>query len=638
MSEVIYIENYNYTEVIYIETYNYTLADFDTPAPYEYITNIADPFARSVEERKLDDYAKQVGFKSFKRSLTAYKKSLEEIRRSMTVPDAGITDFDQQALELDTGDWTADDNGVWRYGGQGGAEIACAHPIMPVERLRNIDTGELKIKLAFRRGVHQRRAWKEFLADFDTVSNAKNIVSLARIGISVSSGKRAQNLVDYLTDVMDKNYDIIPEVKSVSRMGWNDEGFSPYVDGVVFDGNPGFEALYRAISPRGKFEAWRAEALAARKYSTAAKIVLAASFASALIRPLGCLPFFVHLWGMDSGTGKSVAQMLSAAVWGNPFIGNPYFPTFKATSVGFELIAGFLNSLPVFVDELQLARDPRGKMIFNVYELASGTGKLRGTKTLGLATVPTWANVFITSGETPLVQEQDGAGAYNRVVEIECKADAKVIEDGHRTAGAVKENYGHAGRLFVAELLKPGVLDELKIVYERYYEMCLEDGTTEKQAMAAALLITADALATKWIFKDDRCLIVSEISEFLKSIKAVSAAERGYAYMCDWVSQNANKLCGSSDMGEVYGLIGRDYGDAGYVYIVRSVWNRVCTDAGINATALLSHLKTRKLIETRGRNMTVGKRINKLRTECVKMKLNDDDEDYFGPVPFDDDE
>jgi uncharacterized protein (DUF927 family) len=347
---------------------------------------------------------------------------------------------------------------------------------MPVQRLKNIDTGELKIRLAFRRGGKQRKAWNEILTDFDTVSNAKNIVSLSRIGISVTSGKRSQNLVDYLSEVMDRNYDQIPEVRSVSRMGWNEEGFSPYVDGVVFDGNESFGRIFKAIRPHGKPEEWLREALEARQYSITARIVLAASFASALIGPWGCLPFFVHLWGMDSGTGKTVAQMLAAAVWANPVVGGPFFPTFISTSVGFEVIAGFLIRC-LCLSTSYSGEDHRGEDDFNVYELASGAGKLRSNKTLGLASTPTWSNCFITSGETPIVSEGDGAGAVNRVIEIECKADAKAIEDGHRTANAVKENYGYAGKLFVEKLSDPDSMELSRRLYEMFFEACMKNNT-----------------------------------------------------------------------------------------------------------------------------------------------------------------
>lgn len=614
---------------------SYTRDDFlTTTAPFEAIYKLHnDQFQEGRALEAMSEVARSVKITNFKALYQAYVKS---IKSAIDTPNqTNVTRFEAQDRELDIGDWTADETGVWRYG-INGPDYACAHPIMPVERLRNIDTGELKVKLAYRRGAN-RRGWNEILTDFDTVANAKNIVSLARIGISVTSGRRAQNLVDYLTEVMDRNYDRIPERKSVSRMGWNEEGFSPYVDGVIFDGNDRFERVFKSIHPAGDYMTWACEAMGARDTSLTARIVLAASFASALIGKLGIQPFFVHLWGMDSGTGKTVALMLAASVWADPSPGGEYVKTFKSTSVGFEIMAGFLNSLPLCIDELQLAKDNRGKMIFNVYELASGSGKLRSNKTLGLASTPTWANCFITTGETPLTGDQDGAGALNRVIEIECRADAKVIEDGHRTSEVVKTNYGHAGREFVRILQADGMMEVIRGRYHELYDGLLKS-TTEKQAWAAALLVVTDELLSAHIFPGTRPLKANEIAEFLKSRESVSAAARGYAYLCDWVAQNGSKLCGKSDIGEVYGDIGKDR-DAGWVWIVRSVFNRVCADAGISAQALLSHLKSRGLIQTRGKNMTRGRRINGILTECVMMKLSQQQEEMVEvdePNPFTD--
>lgn len=606
---------------------DYNQEDFlTTTKPFEKVYELhSNPFQEKRAIAAMEIQAKAAGVIGFKGMYQDYVKS----KKALSAVDAeNVSRFEDQPIQLDTGEWKSDESGVWRYAAMGGIETACPHPILPIERLRNIDTGELKVKLAFRRGTKSRKAWTEILTDFDTVSNSKNITTLSRIGISVTSGKRAQNLVDYISDALDKNYDLIPEHKSTSRMGWNEDGFSPYVDDVVFDGNPGFEKTFESIKPHGKYEKWLNEAMAARKYSITAHIVLAASFASALIEPLGILPFFVHLWGMDSSTGKTVSQMVAAAVWANPVVGGDYFKTFKSTSVGFEVIAGFLNSLPVVIDELQLAKDARGKLIFNVYELASGSGKLRSNKTLGIAQSLTWSNCFITSGETPITNENDGAGAVNRVIEIECKAANKVIEDGHRTAGIMKQNYGFAGQIFVDELLKDGAIDEAKRLYESYYTDCMKDNTTEKQAMAAAAVITADNLATKWIFQDGNALTVSDMSEFLKSKEAVSAAERGYNYMCDWVAQNANKLHGSADSGDVYGMIPEQGSeDYGWVYIIRSVWNKACSDAQISAPALLSHMRSRGLLKTRGKGFTKSKRINGVSADCIVMKMKEIDSD-----------
>ena len=182
--------------------------------------------------------------------------------------------------------------------------------------------------------------------------------------------------------------------------------------------------------------------------STTAKIILAASFASVLLEPLGCLPFFVHLWGVDSGTGKTVALMVAASVWGDPAIGN-YVKTFDGTVVGLEKTAAFLNELPLCLDELQLAKDSKGRTNFDVYKLAQGVGRTRGNRAGGVDLTPTWHNCILTTGESPLTGQASGAGAVNRVIDIECKASQAVIRDGMRVSGMVKRNYGYAGKRFL---------------------------------------------------------------------------------------------------------------------------------------------------------------------------------------------
>lgn len=103
------------------------------------------------------------------------------------------------------------------------------------------------------------------------------------------------------------NYDVIPEKKSVGRLGYIEgEGFSPYVDGLVFDGEACYRDMFQAIASSGSGKEWVRIAAECREMSLTARLVLAASFASVLVQPVGCLPFFVHLWGGESGTGKTV--------------------------------------------------------------------------------------------------------------------------------------------------------------------------------------------------------------------------------------------------------------------------------------------------------------------------------------------
>ena len=388
------------------------------------------------------------------------------------------------------------------------------------------------------------------------------------------------------------------------------------MEGLVFDGDLNFRSIFESIKSAGSRREWLDLARSLRQGGVMARIVLAASFASPLVSPCGSLPFFVHLWGGESGTGKTVALMLAASVWASPEMGR-YIQTFNSTVVGREKLAAFLNHLPLIVDELQLAKDSRGKLAFDVYALAEGVGRTRGNKNGGIDRTPTWSNCILTSGETPITNSSAGAGAVNRVIEIECLSSHKIIEDGHTTAGILRKNYGFAGREFVERLYQEGNTERAAELYKGHFRALSDNDTTEKQAMAAAVILTADELATEWVFQDGRAITEQEISQFLASRAAVSSGRRGYDYFCDWAAQNANRLRGDVEMGDVYGTISGDQ-----VCIIRSVFNRVAEEAGFSPAALLSYLKENGLIETRGRAMTCSRRVNGVRTECVCLKVD----------------
>ena len=605
-----------------VPNWRYTEDDFlYTTLPYEELREYADnPFVHQRMIEAMARYAAGVGFKQLKKFYKAYLTGLKQSSAGGTVYVGGNpTCFDGQPMELNAGDWEADDGGIRRN--FGGVDcVACPHPVMPVERLVNIDTGEEKLRLAFRKGA----IWRRHIVEKKVLASANKVTELAGIGIAVNS-ETARNFVRYIGDLENLNYDIIPERKSIGRFGYiAGEGFSPYVDGLIFDGDANFTAMFQTVHERGGFEKWRQMAAEVRAMSVTAKIVLAASFASPLLQPLGCLPFFVHLWGVDSGTGKTVALMVAASVWGDPAVGS-YVKTFDGTAVGMEKTAAFLNNLPLCLDELQLAKDAKGKTNFDVYRLAQGVGRTRGNRSGGVDKTPTWQNCILTTGESPLTGQASGAGAVNRVIDIECKANSVVITDGMRVSGAVKRNFGHAGKAFVEKLYAAGddVPQEIHDRYQVLFKTLAAQDTTEKQAMAAAAIVLGDELACRWIFGGtEQPVTMEQISEFLTSRAAVSAGERAYKYLCDWVSQNSNKLTGKTDNGDVLGTL-----DGCRAYIIRSVFERVLQDAGYSMKATISWLKQAGLIETRAKNNTKARRINGVPTECFCLLLTDIEEE-----------
>ena len=593
------------------EEWSFEKDDFLTTTPYEALYAYhKEPFTHAAKMEELAAYSVSKGFKGFK---TMYKKYVESLKAQIgTIYIDNVTNFTNQPLELNAGDWEADDSGIFKKNGYND-EVACPHPIMPVERLVNIDTGEEKLQLAFRKGT----IWRKIIVSKTVLASSNKVTELAGSGIAVTS-QNARAFIQYISDMENMNYYLIPEKKSIGRFGYiPDEGFSPFVDGLIFDGDANFKAMFQTVRSRGSETKWLETVADVREMSTTAKIILAASFASVLLEPLNCLPFFVHLWGVDSGTGKTVALMVAASVWGDPAVG-AYVKTFDGTVVGMEKTAAFLNNLPFCLDELQLAKDSKGRTTFDVYKLAQGVGRTRGNRSGGVDLTPTWRNCILTTGESPLTGTASGAGAVNRVIDIECKSAQAVIKDGMRISGAVKRNYGFAGRKFVERLYQPGVIDQVSERYRELFRILSDRDTTEKQAMAAAAIILADELACQWIFSGQQPLTIEQVSEFLASKAAVSAGDRGYKYLCDWVTQNSNKLCGRSENPniEVLGAL-----EDGRAYIIRSVFERILQDAGYSTAAMISYLKQSNLIETRGRANTKGKRINGIPTECFCLRL-----------------
>lgn len=597
---------------------DFTKEDFlEGTSPYEFVSAYKqDPFEHDRILEKVTEQASKVGVRAFKRLYDKYRKSLTLTTAQMV---GNVADYDYKGLPvaLNTGKWLAGEHGIYTMTNQG-EMVACPHPIIPVERLYNIDEATEKIKLAYRPGKH----WREITVDKSVVSSSNSIVKLSDFGISVTS-ETARALVSYLQEVEMLNYERITESRSVARLGWvNDQEFSPYVKDLIFDGDAQFRALFESVTEKGSLKEWLQIASGVRRTSITGRIVLAASFASALVGPCGASPFFVHLWGTESGTGKTVALMVAASVWANPEIGR-FVQTFNSTAVSRERTAVFLNSLPMIIDELQLSKDKRGNSDFNVYFLAQGTGRGRGLKSGGIETIGSWRNCMITSGETPLIKSGDGAGAINRVIDIEVKS-GPVIEDGHKTAGAVRENHGHAGKVLVDYLLQEGNIEKARQRYGEFFRELIQHDTTEKQAMAAAIILTADEITNELLFRDwDYQLTVQEVSKFLASHSEVSTVERGYEYLVGWVSENAARFKPDQNQGN-FGVLEDDK-----AYIISNVFTKACEEGGFNRQALLSGLVSAGYVEgDKGRNTTT-KRIDGVKTRCVVLQLLQDYEEQF---------
>lgn len=132
-----------------------------------------------------------------------------------------------------------------------GEVLACYHPILPVKRLKNLETGEEQMEIAYKRNGR----WYTKKFPKTVITSASRIVQLSGVGISVTS-ENAKNLVRYLADIENMNDSLIEVQNSTSKLGWNGNDFIPYDQNIVFDGDSRFKSLFDAVHERGNEETW----------------------------------------------------------------------------------------------------------------------------------------------------------------------------------------------------------------------------------------------------------------------------------------------------------------------------------------------------------------------------------------------
>ena len=591
---------------------DYTAEQFiDTEEPYAFLYQYRDnKFLLKQMVQKMKAKAGAVGVKCFIALWDAYQ---EMMAQKNGVILANSTQFDGQEMELFSGEYICDENGVFLVDKYGYENTICRHPLMPVERLVNIDSGEERLKLAYKKG----RVWRSIIVEKSVIASSSSILQLAANGIMVNS-ENAKALSTYILEMEQLNYELIPEQKSVGRLGWvGEHGFSPFVDDLVFDGEINFKHIFNAVKPEGSRNAWLYAMQDLRKEKSPGRLFLAASFASAVLEPCGLLPFFLHAWG-GTETGKTVGLMIAASVWACPKLGE-YVTTFNSTLVGQEMTASFLNSLPMCIDELQI-QSSAGIRDFDriIYQLTEGVGRTRGAKTGGLQKMNTWKNCIITNGEHPISNANSGGGAVNRVIEFEC--DEKVYSDLVGICAVIQSNYGFAGREFVEYLQTEGAFDRVNALQKEYYRELLKSDSTDKQAASASAILAADHIATELIFKDGNNLTVADLEKIMAKKKEVNVNNRALEFIYELVERNPNRFKANEFgdyQGEVWGK-----SEETCIYIIKSVFDREMGNGGFNSTAFLAWAKRNDIIITDNGKRTKKARITGSATNCVCIKKN----------------
>lgn len=519
-------------------------------------------------------------------------------------------------------------------------KMVCRTPIILTQRLKSLETGEEKIEIAFKRDGE----WHRAIYPRSTIFTARAITVLADLGCTVTS-ENAKQVVRFLSALEAENIDIIQKADATSTFGWQPgRRFIPGREqGIVLDIDPSQKGMAAAYCRNGDMEHW-IRTMEPHRERDKFRFILAASFAAPLLRILKQRIFFVYNWGGSKG-GKTAALKAALSAWGDP---DRLMVNFNATQVGLERTASFYCDLPLGIDERQLAGKNQESLEKTIYMIASGTGKIRGSKGGGLQAIHQWRTVALATGEEPLSTETSQTGVSTRVLEIYGGPfdDEKQASLMHQEAPM---NCGWAGPEFIEELIG---IDEREIC-DKYEEMSkyvasISQGKSGSHVAGIAAVALADSMIDSWFFsgenrdqeeakcdqneeksdqksqkRNETLQIRNDSWERAKKMAASilqeqmnsdtgDVNENAVQFIVDWVLSN-RLYFGEKAIGTCLGTTSES---GNIVYIFPSTLNQALTKAGYSPRKTLKYMAERGLITSseradhKGKTYQVSKRFD----------------------------
>lgn len=539
-----------------------------------------------------------------------FKQKNQDYIRDLKAKGGHTTNFTDYPYEkLKCGQWVADDTGVYKLDYTATMQPikikASPIPVTVTERLVNIDTNIEKVKLA----IFKDKKWQEIIAEKNTIVSKSKILQLANRGLEVNDDN-AKNLISYISDLLELNS--IPVYTSVSHLGWVENEFVPYTDKFNLDIDFEFKQKLNNIREHGNYNEWKNYIKNLRNKSITLRFMLAASFASILVKIFNVNTFIIHLWG-KSGNGKTVAEMICASIWGKP--DSNFISNLSNTTIANERLCNFYRNLPIFLDELQIAKTKYKNFDELIYVLTEGKGKERGTADNGIREQTSWQNIILLSGEEPITNDASKEGVKNRVIEI--NENETIVEDGNAVVNFIQDHYGFAGKDFIEKIQD---IEELKSIKQGFVEELNKKIEYKKQVNAFSLILTADYIVSTQIFKD-KPLQLEDIQDYIRT--DTDETTRVYNLILDWFYENINKFNNSSGIGEVWGKYEKNGEEITSIYVISKVLKDFLANNNINFNGVKEKLLEKDYIETRNsiKEFTIPININGTKVRCIKMNV-----------------
>ena len=189
-----------------------------------------------------------------------------------------------------------------------------------------------------------------------------------------------------------------------------------------------------------------------------------------------------------------------------------------------------------------------------------------------------------------------------------------------RKANLVKNNYGHAGKIYIdyIEQIMQADSECIKREYKKLFKDIIDETeTTDKQALSMALMLLADRLACDCIF-DDEPLTIEDVKQYVVPESAVRVEERAYSEVVSLISRNKNKFDDMSN--DIWGKIQDDV-----VTINKQVLEQELNKLGFDFNSIKKGwAKSEYILKNTAGRYIHQTRVYGIRGDYIKIQMPDD--------------
>jgi putative DNA primase/helicase len=321
-------------------------------------------------------------------------------------------------------------------------KLITSTPPFITKQFKDIENSEISYELSFGKNNHITKIPVQAIDIADT----KNIINLSSKGLDVDTVNRLE-VVNFIS--MFKRINELETEKTVSRLGHVKGRFihpliNSDVELVIHE--DGYKRLASAFKTKGTLQDYSDTVFKQVKNSPMAMMVIYASLGSILLNDFDVEPFIEDISGKTS-TGKTTVLKVGSSVWGT----NDLISEWNTTKVNVERKASMMNSFPLIYDDTRKA--PVYQLADIVYQFSGGRSKGRGN-IHSIDVEKTWKNILISTGETSIVEYDNGKGGMSaRVITLQDNplnddVDLNALYDG------LENNYGHLGLAFIEQYEK----------------------------------------------------------------------------------------------------------------------------------------------------------------------------------------